>query len=180
MNGFKPLLVVLAGIVAILAGSSEASAQVSATAYVKIQSAGPDWKGGLFMGVKNMSPNDNALIDIEDGNAGYHSQQWTLIYVDARRVSFYIVNRRSGRVLDVPDSVKSQTLIQQFGANGGLNQQWTTHPHPNCGYFYIVNVNSGLVLDVRNADPAAGTLVQQYPKNGGWNQAWRFIKPTSE
>jgi hypothetical protein len=77
------------------------------------------------------------------------------------------------KCLDIPGaSTASQTLVQQFQANGGRNQEWRIAPAGD-GSYYIINVNSGLYLDVPNASFAANVNIQQYPYNGGGdNQKW--------
>ena len=84
--------------------------------------------------------------------------------------TYQIVNRQSGKVLDVTggggdQALQSGTLIQQWGYLGGENQQWRLTP-TDSGYFQIVNRQSGKVLDViGGSGPQAfqdTTQIQQY------------------
>ncbi len=88
---------------------------------------------------------------------------------------FRIVNRNSGRVLDVPSSSTADgTQIKQYGWNGGNNQRWTIQ-NLGRGEFRINNVNSGKALDIPGASRTIGTNAIQYTWNGGYNQKWHII-----
>ncbi|MBD0743968.1 beta-galactosidase [Streptomyces sp. CBMA152] len=86
-----------------------------------------------------------------------------------------LVNRRSGKVLDVPDrSTTAGTQLIQWTRNGGTNQQWRPAPVTD-GICTLTNVNSGQLLDVQGNVATDGTPVIQWPANGGTNQQWRRV-----
>ncbi|GAB3881366.1 hypothetical protein GCM10029964_037320 [Kibdelosporangium lantanae] len=83
---------------------------------------------------------------------------------------FTITNRRSGKVLDVPGSSRTQgTQLIQYAPNGGANQQWRISDAGT-----ITNVSSGMLVDVEGAATNDGARVIQWPSNGGDNQQWRL------
>ncbi|WP_329395568.1 beta-galactosidase [Streptomyces melanogenes] len=90
-----------------------------------------------------------------------------------------LTNRRSGKLLDVPDwSTAYGVQLNQWGGNGGANQQWrrTTAADGTCT---LANVHSGQLVDIQGNASADGTPVIQWPANGGANQRWRPV-PTSD
>jgi hypothetical protein len=91
-----------------------------------------------------------------------------------------IVSVNSGEVLDVPNfSTSPGTLIQQYPANGGTNQQWRFSLAPGSTGYEIVSVDmehlSGgtfgssvsLVLHVPNLSITPGTLIEQWSECAG-------------
>lgn len=88
---------------------------------------------------------------------------------------YVIVNRNSGKVLDVNGaSTADGANVIQWSSNSGDNQQWEIID-VGSGYSRIVNRNSGKVLDVNGASTANGASVIQWPSNGGNNQQWEII-----
>ncbi|HTC21690.1 MAG TPA: RICIN domain-containing protein, partial [bacterium] len=89
--------------------------------------------------------------------------------------NYYIVNRNSGKVLDVYNySSAPGTIVDQYTNNGGANQQWTIKNIGGSDY-QITNVNSGLLLEINGAATVAGSFADQYTINGGFNQKWHII-----
>jgi hypothetical protein len=85
-----------------------------------------------------------------------------------------IVNRNSGKVLDVTKFSKSDgTAIQQWTYAATENQQWQLAPVTN-GYYKIVNKLSGKVLDVRNFSTENGAAIQQWTYEQSDNQLWKI------
>jgi hypothetical protein len=88
---------------------------------------------------------------------------------------FRIVNRNSGKVMDVPSgSTADHTLIKQYPWNGGTNQQWTIQ-NLGRGEYRIVNVNSNKSLDNPGSSRTVGTNVIQYTNNNNFSQKWHII-----
>jgi hypothetical protein len=88
---------------------------------------------------------------------------------------YRIVNRNSGKVMEVPSSsTADKALIKQYTSNGGNNQLWTI-TNLGRGEFRIVNVNSNKSLDNPNSSRTVGTNVQQYTSNGNLAQKWNII-----
>ena len=89
--------------------------------------------------------------------------------------SFVVVNKNSGKVLDIPNSSKQAgTVLIQWAATGGNNQKFIFKP---VGDFYtIVAADSGMCLDVPNASQADREKIIQFPCNGQPNQLWKLEK----
>lgn len=88
---------------------------------------------------------------------------------------YEIINRNSGKVLDVPKgSTSDGTGLIQWSYHSGTNQQWRIVPIGN-GYNKLVNRNSGKVLDVPRFSTMPALQLQQWTDNGGTNQQWQII-----
>jgi hypothetical protein len=112
-----------------------------------------------------------------------------------------IVNKLSGKALDVPDLATGDgARLQQFSRNDGPNQRWLLNytkynkvgavsgninqvrvpgwpvylPFPN-SFAVIVSDNSGKCLDVPDASRTGGVQIQQFSENGGDNQFWAVV-----
>lgn len=85
---------------------------------------------------------------------------------------YKIVNRNSGKVLDVPgSSTANGTAIVQWTDSGAWNQQWKFAAVGN-GYYTIMNRSSGKFMDIEAKSTANGAANIQYVGNGGTNQQW--------
>jgi uncharacterized protein (TIGR03437 family) len=85
---------------------------------------------------------------------------------------FEIVNKFSGKVLDVPGfSTANGTPIWQWNYLSGANQKWSLVDVGN-GAYAIMNLFSGKVLDVLGFSTANGATVWQWDYLGGDNQKW--------
>ncbi|TYQ12775.1 UNVERIFIED_CONTAM: Beta-xylosidase [Acetivibrio alkalicellulosi] len=89
------------------------------------------------------------------------------------KTRYKIVNRNSGKVLDVKNTSANASEIVQWSDNGQLSQQWYLVDVGD-GYTKIVNVESGRALDVKDGATTDGGVLIQYTSNGGHNQQWRF------
>jgi Ricin-type beta-trefoil lectin domain-like len=86
-----------------------------------------------------------------------------------------IVNRETGRCLDVPaGTMDSRTQVEQFLMNGGDNQMWRIEPVIGTSV-RIVNRRAALCLEIPFGTSEAGTPVEQFPINSGSNQGWQLI-----
>lgn len=91
------------------------------------------------------------------------------------KTRYKIVNRHSGKVLDVKDSSTDNAApIVQWSDNDSLSQQWYIVDVGN-GYKKIVNAKTGFALDVKDESKDNGGLLIQYTSTGGHNQHWEFI-----
>ena len=89
---------------------------------------------------------------------------------------YQIINRNSGKVLDVNGaSTANGANVQQWAYGGGTNQQWSIAAVSG-GYYQIINRNSGKVLDVDGASTADGANVHQWSYGGGTNQQWSIVQ----
>jgi hypothetical protein len=85
---------------------------------------------------------------------------------------YKLVNRNSGKVLDVTSSSTADgAKITQWTDNGGTNQQWNI-VSTSTGYYKLINRNSGKVVDVTSSSTADGASVIQWGDNSGTNQQW--------
>ncbi|MFI6247487.1 RICIN domain-containing protein [Streptomyces sp. NPDC051016] len=117
------------------------------------------------------------------GTAGYYPVQYANFSVTAGTVpdlsdTYKIVSARSGKVVDaIGAGTANGTLIDQWTANGGTNQQWTLALN-SAGYYTVTGVGSGKALDIPNATTSPGTQLELYTPNGAANQQW-LIAPTN-
>ncbi len=94
-------------------------------------------------------------------------------------VAYTVVNRRSGKLLDVyQESTADGGKVVQWSATGGTNQRWTVQTASG-NYLKLVNGASGKLLDVDGGRTTEGLQLQQWADNGGTNQQWQ-IKPTGD
>ncbi len=86
---------------------------------------------------------------------------------------YLIVNRNSGRVLQVPGSSQANGVqLTQNSHTNGLNQQWDVNPLPNTmggdySYFTLRAAHSGVTVDLNGFSYNNGGAIQQW--NGGTN-----------
>lgn len=93
----------------------------------------------------------------------------------AGTIYYKIVNRLSGKALDVKDnSTANGARIQQWDYSGGLNQQWS-RVDVGSGYFKVLARSTGKALDVVDNSTANGAQIQQWDYSGGLNQQWQFV-----
>jgi hypothetical protein len=93
--------------------------------------------------------------------------------------TYVFKNKNSGMAIDdYGNSTSEGTLIDQWPANGGSNQNWTVNNLGN-NYITLTNGKSGLLLDVRGASTSSGALIDQWPSNSGTNQAWKVVSEGS-
>lgn len=98
---------------------------------------------------------------------------------------YLIVNRNSGKVLQVPNSSTANGVqLTQNTYTSGLNQQWDVNPLPKTfggdySYFTIKAAHSGVTADLNNWSYGNGAAIQQW--NGGTNtlEQWYFQYTTN-
>ncbi|MEU4519052.1 glycoside hydrolase N-terminal domain-containing protein [Amycolatopsis sp. NPDC024027] len=84
-----------------------------------------------------------------------------------------LVNRRSGKVLDVTGNGTADGVkVVQWAWSGGANQQWQHLSNPD-GSVRLVNRNSGRLLD-SPAGAGQGTQLDQAQDTGTDNQWWKL------
>lgn len=89
--------------------------------------------------------------------------------------NFKLVNRKSGKVMDVVGaSGEDGADIVQSADRGGDSQKWSFN-YNGSGYFRLTNVKSGKVLDVPDESTSDGVALVQWENHDGDNQAWLFI-----
>jgi len=86
---------------------------------------------------------------------------------------YLIVNRNSGKVLQVPNSSMANGVqLTQNSYTNGLNQQWDVNPLPNTfggdySYVTVQAAHSGVTIDLNAFSYVNGGAIQQW--NGGTN-----------
>ncbi|MEW1648588.1 RICIN domain-containing protein [Streptomyces sp. NPDC091219] len=99
----------------------------------------------------------------------------TTITVGLLTGPFRLVNRRSGKVMDVSGSSTSGGgAVTQDTWSGGANQRWKLLPDHD-GSFRLSNVNSGKVLDVPGGSTSNGTALDQSSDTNGTHQWWKLV-----
>ncbi len=89
--------------------------------------------------------------------------------------TFYIINKNSGKALDVTAwDKKNGANIQQWNLHKGANQQFKLISNFQ-GYYYIINVNSGKALDVTAWSKENLGNLQQYDLHKGANQQFKLV-----
>ncbi|MBT8226719.1 MAG: RICIN domain-containing protein [Dactylosporangium sp.] len=88
---------------------------------------------------------------------------------------YVIVNRNSGKVIDVADtSTEDGALIQQWSRNDGYWQQFRFES-AGTGYWRIVARHSGKAIDLWEWNTADGAEYRQWPITSGYNQQFSVI-----
>ncbi|MFB7424203.1 RICIN domain-containing protein [Streptomyces hydrogenans] len=99
----------------------------------------------------------------------------TQVVVGLLTGTFRLVNRASGKVLDVANvSTANGAAVIQWPWSGGANQRWRLLPNPD-GSFRLSNVHSGKVLDNPGSSTAAGEALDQWTDTDSPNQWWRLV-----
>ena len=90
--------------------------------------------------------------------------------------TFKLVNRKSGKVLDVKDAstLDGANIIQYpWGGAGSTNQQWKLLPNAD-GSYRLVSVRSGKALESPDGS-TQGAILDQSTDDGGDNQWWNLV-----
>nr|WP_258193793.1 RICIN domain-containing protein [Streptomyces sp. MA5143a] len=92
--------------------------------------------------------------------------------------TFRVVNRKSGKVLDVSAASSADgAAVIQWPWTGGTNQQWKLLPNTD-GSYRLSNVRSGKVLDSPGGS-AEGAALGQWADTDAGNQWWKLVPATS-
>ena len=109
--------------------------------------------------------------DFEAQNAGNNKESGRLKSA-ASEGSFIIVNRNSGKALDVNTSSND---VSQYSYWGGTNQKWILTDVGNGYYRISPTSNTSYGLDVNGQSTSNGANVQTWSYWGGTNQQWQFV-----
>ena len=167
--------------------------------------------GNVF--IKDIDPNHNSVLDVPNAStapgtgiqlfhffgAGGDNQIWTFKPTGDNDGSFFIVNKHSGLVLDVPSSSTDDGVqLIQFSPQGGNNQKWfvmlrvrignrgESQLQPFSGSIsaavtnqfgpaLLVNKNSRKVVDIQENSLQDGTHILQFSNTEGLNQKFLFV-----
>lgn len=93
----------------------------------------------------------------------------------ATGIDYKIINRNSGKSLDVNGSVTDNGgNIIQWDYSGANNQRWNFAAPAGNGYFSITNKNSNKALDVDGGSAIAGSGIIQWDYSGSNSQQWQI------
>ncbi|MFB6634410.1 RICIN domain-containing protein [Streptomyces sp. NPDC056362] len=99
----------------------------------------------------------------------------TKITVGLLTGTYRVVNRVSGKVLDVADeSTGNGAPVIQWPWSGRANQQWRLAPNHD-GTFRLSNVHSGKVLDNPGTSTTPGQALDQWTDTDSPNQWWDLV-----
>ncbi|WP_371563252.1 RICIN domain-containing protein [Streptomyces canus] len=139
----------------------------------------PTISPSTFYTIKNV--NSSQMMDVygwstADGGSvvqwpstGGANQQWTIVPVTGQL--YKIVNRNSGKALEMNFSSHWKgTAAQQGTYGGGNNQLW--YFEPTSGGYLIRNFESKQILQVNNASTTNGAATEQWMPLNQSNQAW--------
>lgn len=130
---------------------------------------------GRYLDVQWGNANAGTPMHLWDFNGGV-AQKW---YVTKQTGGYFTIKSDLGRCLDVPQGRGDMGLLPQlWDCNGGMAQVWFFSRMPDDGS-WIITAGAGTVLDVQNANPAAGTPVWMYPYNGSVAQRW-ILEPVPQ
>lgn len=88
--------------------------------------------------------------------------------------TYRLVNRKSGKVMDVSDASPADgAFIIQWPWTGGTNQQWKLLPNAD-GSYRLVNARSGKALESPD-NSLKGAPLDQSTDDGGDNQWWKLV-----
>ncbi len=135
----------------------------------------PNYNGGYTNGAWNSNGMPTGALDgfVQGGGSSGGSGG-----IDPNTY-YKIVNRNSGKVLDVDSSSTANgAQIIQWTYSGGWNQQWK-FVDAGGGYYKIQNRNSGKLMDIEAHSTADGAHNIQWSDNGGTNQQWKLINAGS-
>lgn len=88
---------------------------------------------------------------------------------------WYLINRSSGKYLEVANNSTADGAFVDEYANTGYNCQIWTVQATNNGFYHITNLNSGKYLEVKSALTSNGAAVQQWGNTSNPTQEWRIV-----
>jgi hypothetical protein len=132
-----------------------------------------------------LQPVPNAFETITDNGVriaqmpctpGLSEQNWqpTQVGTSGGQPTYYLINQRSGKCLDVTDANTSDRApIQQFGCNGGGSEKWFARAY-NFGRFQYANTRTAKCLDIPGATTSAAYIWQYRCTTSNAAQAFTF------
>ncbi|MGW2639939.1 glycosyl hydrolase family 95 catalytic domain-containing protein [Streptomyces sp. NPDC001348] len=99
----------------------------------------------------------------------------TTITIGLLTGAFKLVNRNSGKVMDVSGaSTSNGASVIQWPWSGSANQQWKLLPDYD-GSFRLSSVGSAKVLDSPGGSAGVGTALDQWSDTNSSNQWWKLV-----
>jgi hypothetical protein len=117
-------------------------------------------------------PEQAPAADVETSE---RSKVTTLAQALTSNVPVSLVNRGSGRCMDISGSnMKDGSALQLWDCVGTTNQKFTLRPD-GAGYYYIVAQHSGRCLDLAGFNYNKGAAIQQWVCLDGDNQKFALV-----
>lgn len=115
---------------------------------------------------------DGAKVDQYKYTGYDEHQKWQ--FQDAGDGYFYIVNKKTTKVLQVSGGKKEDsTIVDQWTKQNVDHHKWRLEDAGD-GYFYLVAKHSGKTVHVQNASTASEAPVVQFQKGDGNNSKWKI------
>lgn len=111
--------------------------------------------------------------DFEDTAARIRESLLRVAAAAGSDVGYVIVNKKSGKCLDVPWKMDSY-VVHQWECHKNLNQQWTLRKVED--YVVVISRYTGRCLDVDHASREDNAGVSQWKYHSGTNQQWIFTQ----
>ncbi|WP_165806673.1 DUF3472 domain-containing protein [Chitinophaga parva] len=144
-----------------------ASFTISGTTWYKLKNV----YSGMYLDVQGSSTANSATL-VQSASSSSYSQQWQL----ATSGITTIVNRNSGKAIDLPGSAQTPGThpIQYTLNGGGANQQWTLVSAGSGHYLIQSNLSNHYILDDSASSTISGTgiILYSYSGSGSANQQW--------
>eukprot|EP01097_Dermamoeba_algensis_P011253 TRINITY_DN863_c0_g1_i3.p2 TRINITY_DN863_c0_g1~~TRINITY_DN863_c0_g1_i3.p2 ORF type:complete len:189 (-),score=60.92 TRINITY_DN863_c0_g1_i3:123-689(-) len=117
------------------------------------------------------SPGNGAVVYLHKCHDGAN-QKWT---VQDTGNGIILINKQSGRALDIQVGPVAGLKAQLYDRHGGANQKFHIRDMGNYEYGLIVEQGGRTMgLDVEGSGKAPGTRVQQWTYHATPNQRWLF------
>ena len=143
----------------------------ASTAYRFVSTSGPAYFNGI-------GPISQYMIQVGQGGEAYADIQTSNPEPALDGNEWEIVNRLSGKVLQVTGGSTSAGAIVYVGANASAAfQEWNITRNQD-GYLTLLNANSGLDLDVANGSISNNATIDQAAALNNLIQGW-YIQPAS-
>ncbi len=138
----------------------------------------------FYAEIRNVNAGLNLSINSDTGEVlTYHdtsSDAQTWKFVRQSDGSYKIINKKTGKCLDVSGGVHtSGAKVQTYKDNGSNAQKWYLHEVSSGKYVLRPKCSSVCVLDVKGASKKENTPLQIYSNNGSACQQFTIVKSGS-
>ncbi|UKS26974.1 RICIN domain-containing protein [Paenibacillus sp. HWE-109] len=146
---------------------------VTSAVYEDYSTGTPSWK---YMGTFTMTPGQPNYVKVTRGNNSLRADAVKFVASNNSfdpAVFYKIVNKKSGKLLDVANSTNEPgAKAIQLGNLGGESKRWQIMYNGND--YSLVNKNSGMAVDVAGSAITSGAEVVQSPYYGIISQGWQI------
>ncbi|CAI6336183.1 unnamed protein product [Periconia digitata] len=117
------------------------------------------------------TPNDNTALANKFDSATAWLQYTPTTKPGSIAGLHYVVNQKTGLLLDNGNKDTKDAVAMQWGRNGGQNQRWHFSQNAD-GSWNIISMSSFNALDCPAGKPGNGVQMVQWPRNRNSNQRW--------